>query len=123
MFRRLNFEPALWLNLIAALIAWLSVWAVHLTTDQQAVLNATAFTVANLIVAIQHRNGQSAAALAVFKAVIALGLGFGMHISPAFQTTVITLFAAGSAMFIHSHGQPKAVTVVSAPPNLPPPAA
>lgn len=95
-------EPALWLNLFATLVAWLSTWLLHLTPEQQSVLNGVAYAVMGIIIAAMTGDGLSAAILGFFKALIALGLGFGLHLSDDMQATVLSLVAAVTSMFIRT---------------------
>jgi hypothetical protein len=106
-------EPALWLNLLATLIAWLSTWFLHLTPEQQSVLNGVAYAVMGVIIAAMTGDGLSAGILGLFKAIISLGLGFGLHLSDDMQTTVLSLVAAVTTMFIRTQ------VVAPAPPTPP----
>lgn len=115
-FRR---EPAFWLNGFAVAVMWLSTWFLHLTIDQQAVLNAVAVAVAGVIIAFSTHDGQVAALAGLTKAVIALGLGFGLHLDDARQATLLALVTFISTMFI------RAQVTAPAPPRAlfaPPPA-
>lgn len=99
-FRR---EPALWLALVAAVIQMVSAFAFHLTTEQQGVLNAVAVAVAGLVTAVIVRSDQMVPAiLGVLKAVIAVGLAFGLAMSPEAQATIMSFAAALAAVFVRT---------------------
>lgn len=95
-------EPAFWLNGFALLVAWLSTWFLHLTPETQSVVNAVAVTLMGLIIAFMTGDGQVAALLGFMKALIALGLGFGLHMSDAQQTTLLSLITFIATMFIRT---------------------
>jgi len=95
-------EPALWLNLFAAVVAALGAFVVHLTTDQESLLNAGAFAVVGVVVAASTHDGLSAAVLGLFKALVSLGVGFGLHVAPAQQLVLMTLVAAATSMFVRT---------------------
>jgi hypothetical protein len=94
-------EIPLWLALVAALVMGIGALT-HLSPDGQAVLNAAAVAVAGLIVAIGTHDGVSAAVLGLVKAVLALALGFGLHVSSAQQVAIMTLAAAITAMYVRT---------------------
>jgi nicotinamide riboside transporter PnuC len=95
-------EPALWLGLIGALVSTIGAFFIHLTTDQQGVLNAVAALVVGLLVAWSTHDGQSAAVLGLIKGVLALAVSFGAHLSPDSQAVLYTLAAAVVAMFVRT---------------------
>jgi hypothetical protein len=94
-------EIPLWLALISALVMAAGL-LLKLTPDAQAALNGVALAVAGLIVAIKTRDGVSAFVLGLVKAVISLGLGFKLHISPDAQVVIMTLAAAITAMYVRT---------------------
>lgn len=95
-------DPAFWLNGFAITVMWLSTWFLHLSDDQQSVLNAVAAAMAGLIIAFSTHDGQVAAIAGLTKAVISLGLGFGLHLGVAQQTTLLSLVMFISTMFIRT---------------------
>lgn len=95
-------EPAFWLNLVAAVIAWLSTWFLHLSPEIQSVLNGLAFAIMGVITAYMTGDGQVAGILGLFKAVFSLGMGFGLHLSDEMQSSALTLVAIITTMFIRT---------------------
>lgn len=95
-------EPAFWLNGFALLVAWLSTWFLHLTPEVQSVVNAVAVTLMGLIIAFMTGDGQVAAIVGLTKALISLGLGFGLHLGDAQQTTLLSLITFIATMFIRT---------------------
>ena len=94
-------EIPLWLSLVAAVVMGVAALT-HITADQQAVVNAVAAAIAGLIVAVATHDGASAAALGLVKAVLALALGFGLHLGSAQQVVIMTLAAAIVAMYVRT---------------------
>jgi hypothetical protein len=93
-------EPALILGLVAAVIQMVSAFVFPLTVEQQGVLNAVAVAVVGLITAIIVRAEQLAPAiLGLVQSVIAVGLAFGLHLTPENQSVIMTFAAAVVAMF------------------------
>lgn len=99
---KLTRDPVLILNLVAALIAGVSSFLFPLTDDQQAVLNALAFTILNVVAAFTVHDGQVAAITGLFKAMLAVGIGFGLHLSPEKQAIVMTVVAAVGAFWVRT---------------------
>jgi hypothetical protein len=104
-------EPALWLSLISSVVMIVSSFAFALSPEQQGVINAVALAFFGLLTAwSMARDGLSAAILGLIKAILALGIAFGLQMSSANQAIVMTLVAAVSAMFIRTQA------VASVPP-------
>lgn len=98
---KLSRDPALWLGLVAALISLTAAFLFPLTVDQQAVLNAAAVAVMGVVTAfIVRRDGQSAAIVGFAQALIAVGLGFGLNISPEGQAAIMAVVSTAAAMFV-----------------------
>ena len=95
-------EPAFWLNGFALLVAWLSTWFLHLTPEIQSVVNGAALALMGLIIAFMTGDGQIAGIIGLVKALISLGLGFGLHMGDAQQTTLISLVSFIATMFIRT---------------------
>jgi hypothetical protein len=93
-------EPALILAFLAALVQVVSTFVVHLTPEQQSVLNAVAVGVAGLITAVVVHDGVQAAVLGLVQAVLSLAVGFGAHIEPGNQAVIMTAVAAGIALWV-----------------------
>jgi hypothetical protein len=96
-------DPALYLTLVATDVRLFAAFFVHLTGEQQAVLNAVATAVAGLIVAVIVRHdGQVAAILGVAQALLALAVGFGLNISAGNQAVIMSFIGAVAAAFIRT---------------------
>lgn len=108
-------EPALILALVAAAVQMVSGFAFELTTDQQGVLNAVAAAVVGLATAwAVARDGLAPAILGLVQSVLALGLAFGLSMSPENQVTIMAFAAAVVAMFVRTQVVSK-VTANGAP--------
>jgi hypothetical protein len=85
-------EPAYWLALASGLIAFVSAAVVPLSTDQQGVLNAAVAAVFGVITAgLLAREKSVAAIVGLFKALIAVGLAFGLALSPEVQSSAMVV--------------------------------
>lgn len=92
MTRIFGREPAYWLALASGLIALISSAIFPLTTDQQGWLNASVAALLGVVTAWTLKGeGLVAALVGFFKALIAVGLAFGLSLSPEIQ---------GSAMIV-----------------------
>jgi hypothetical protein len=100
--RILGREPVLWLSLVAIGVKVISAFLVHVSTDQQAVINAAAAAIAGLLVAVSTRDGESGAILGVVQALLALGVGFGLRWTPDQQAMVMSLASTVVAMFVRT---------------------
>jgi hypothetical protein len=95
-------EPVLWLALVAIAVKVISAFLIHVSTDQQAVINAAVAAIAGLLAALSTHDGVSGAILGLVQALIALSVGFGLHWSPDQQATVMSLAATLVAMFVRT---------------------
>lgn len=93
-------DPVLFLNLVAALVAGVSDFIWPLTADQQAIINAAAFAIANVLASFMVHDGQLPAIMAGFKAILAVALGFGLKLSPDQQVVLMTLVGAVGALLV-----------------------
>jgi hypothetical protein len=100
--RILGREPVLWLSLVSIGVKVISAFLVHVSTDQQAVINAAAVAVAGLLVAVTTHDGESGAILGVVQALLALGVGFGLRWTPDQQAMVMSLASMLVAMFVRT---------------------
>jgi hypothetical protein len=91
-------DPALWLTLIATAVRLFSAFVIDLSADQQAVLNA----VAGFVIAKVAHQGQPAAILGLVHALLALGVGFGLHMDPDTQALVMSFVGLVISMFIRT---------------------
>lgn len=99
-FRR---EPALLLALFAAAVQVVSAFLFALTDEQQAVLNGAAVAAAGLITAAMVVRDQLAPAILGFvQALLALGLGFGLELTPEQQSVLMAFAAAVVAAFVRT---------------------
>lgn len=86
----LNREPAFISGIIAALLQLLSVTVTHWDTNTQGAINAVIVAVMGLITAWSvSKDGALAALTGLGKALIALGLAFGLSLSPNLQTMIM----------------------------------
>lgn len=96
-------DPVWYTNLFAVLVMAVASFGLHLTADQQGALNAAALAVAAIIIAVRLRSeGQLAVAVQLMKALIALGLSFGLHLSPDQQFVLVSLITAVGSGFIRT---------------------
>jgi hypothetical protein len=100
---KLSRDPALYLTLFATAVRLAAAFFLHLSVDQQAVLNAAATAVAGLIVAlVVAKDGQVAAILGVAQALLALAVGFGLHVSADNQAVIMSFVGALVAAFVRT---------------------
>lgn len=92
-------EPVLWLALVAVLVKFIAAFWVHVSADQQAVINVAAAAVMGLMVALIVGDGISAAVLGLIQAVLAVFVGFGFHLDADHQALVMSVATAIVAMF------------------------
>lgn len=93
-------EPALWAGLLSALIQLVSAFIFPLSDEQQGVLNALTVAILGVITAFAVSSERGVPALlGAIKAVLAVGLSFGLHLTPMNQAVIMT-FAAAVAAFI-----------------------
>jgi hypothetical protein len=96
-------DPALYLTLVATAVRLASAFVFHLSDDQQAVVNAAATAIAALIVAVWvRRDGQVAGLLGVAQALLALAIGFGLHVSAENQAVIMSFVGAIAAAFVRT---------------------
>jgi hypothetical protein len=92
-------EPALVLALLASVLKLGAAFGLHVTGDQQALINATAAALVGLAVAAAAHDSLSAPILGVIQAMVALAVGLGLHWTADQQALVMTAAAALVAMF------------------------
>jgi intracellular septation protein A len=109
-------EPALFSALAASVIQLVAAFFVPLSVDQQGILNAVVVAILGLATTIMLKSdGISAAALGLVKALIALGIAFGLAWSPEQQAVAMSLAAALSAMFVRTQEVAPVPAVVREP--------
>lgn len=100
---KLSREPALYLTLVATIVRLAGAFLVHLTGEQQALLNAAATAAAGLVVALWvRRDGQVAALLGVVQAGLALAVGLGAHISAEHQALIMSALGTFFALLVRT---------------------
>lgn len=96
-------DPVWYTNLGAVLIMAVSTFAFHLTDEQQGGLNAALLALAGIVIAVQLRSeGQLAMAVQLVKALIAVGLSFGLHLTDAQQFVLVSLVTAVGSGFLRT---------------------
>lgn len=96
-------EPAQVLGLIAAIIQLGSATILHLSTEQQGVLNAVAVALLGLVTAWAVSAEKAAAALSGFVlAVLAVALAFGAHLSVDLQGSIMAFVSAATAFWLRT---------------------
>ncbi|MFC1415490.1 hypothetical protein [Streptacidiphilus cavernicola] len=117
-------EPALWLGLVAIVVKVVSAFWLHVSTNQQSVINAAAAAAVGLLVAVSTHDGVSAAILGFVQATVALAVGFGLHWAPEQQAMVMSLATTLIAMFTRTQVTAKVSAAQAAkPPTRPRPRA
>lgn len=92
MSRVFGREPAYWLALASGVIALVSSTVVTLSVEQQGVLNAAVAALLGVVTAWTLRGESLVAALVgFFKAAIAVGLAFGLALSPEVQGSLMVV--------------------------------
>lgn len=92
MTRIFGREPAYWLALASGLVALVSAAVFPLTVDQQGLLNAGVAALIGVVTAWTLKGeGLVAALVGFFKAAIAVGLAFGLSLSPDVQSTAMVV--------------------------------
>jgi len=95
-------EPVLWLALVEIAIKAFCALVLHLSPDQQAVVNAAVVAAAGVVVAVSTHDGVSGAILGLVQAILALGAGFGLHWSADQQAMVMSLASALVSSFVRT---------------------
>ncbi|KIQ67065.1 hypothetical protein TR51_06710 [Kitasatospora griseola] len=112
-------EPALWLALVATLVKLVGAFWVHLSDEQQALINALAAAIVGLIVARIVHDGMSAALLGFAQGALALAVGFGLHMAADRQATIMSAVGIAVAMFVRTQATAPVPAVRQLPP-IPP---
>jgi hypothetical protein len=107
MYKLFGREPTLWSGLFSSAVMLISAFWFPLTAGQQSVLNAFCTAVFGFLTWwFVARDGSSAAILGLLKTVLALGIAFGLHLSPENQAVVMTFAATVTAMFVRTQVTP-----------------
>ena len=92
-------EPALVMAFLMSLIALISAFVFPLSIEQQGVLNAGVIALFGLITAALLAREKLVAAVEGFvRALVAIGIAFGLHWSPEQQAVVITFVSLAAAL-------------------------
>lgn len=85
-------DAAFWLSLTSAAVAFFSAVITPLSIEQQGLLNAGVAAVLGLAsVGFLAAEKSVAAVVSVFKALIAIGLAFGLSLAPEIQSSAMVL--------------------------------
>ena len=96
-------EPAVILAFAAALIAFVSTWVFTFTPEQQALMNGVLVAVAGLVTAWRVSAEKALPfILGLAQAVIALLLGFKVHMDPDQQATIMSVLATLLGIFVRT---------------------
>lgn len=94
-------EPALVMAFISSLIAVFSSFVLPLTDEQQGVLNACVVALFGFIAAaLLERDKLVPAVTGLIKAVLAIALAFGLHMTPEHQGLIMAAVALGAALLV-----------------------
>lgn len=94
----------MFLALVTSTIMVVSSFVIPLTIDQQGALNAVAVAAAGIIVAYSvAADGGLALIIGFVKAVIAVAISFGLHLTPDKQGVIMAFVATLGAVFVHSN--------------------
>lgn len=92
-------EPAMWLMLASVLVKMAAAFGVHMSADQQALINAAAAAAVAIAVAVIVHDGLGAAVVGGAQAALALAVGFGLHWSADRQAVTMSLVAVVVGMW------------------------
>lgn len=99
----LRFPAILWMAIVTPAVQLVSAWILHLTDEQQGVLNGLAAAVLGFVAMLGMDRDRALAGLGgVVQALIALGLAFGVELDPSAQSAILALVAGAVAFFVHT---------------------
>lgn len=104
---RISRDPVVLWNLIAVLVMGAGRIFFHFGDEHQAWVDAVSVTLANFVAAWRVHDGQLPALAGLMKAVFALVIGLGVHLSPNVQVGVMTLVLFVGGMWVRSQVAPK----------------
>lgn len=99
-------DPVIYSNLVAALVMFVSTFVFNLSPEVQGSVNALAVFLAGAVGAAKTADGQLALAIGALKGLLAIGIGFGLHISDGQQLVIMTLAVALGAAFVRTQVAP-----------------
>jgi hypothetical protein len=95
-------EPAALLAFVAVVIKLVAAFGVHLSSDQQAVVNAVAAAGVGVAVAVMAHDALAAPLYGLAQAALALAVGFGLHWSADQQAIVLSFVQVALGMFLRT---------------------
>ncbi|MFE2563014.1 hypothetical protein [Streptomyces mirabilis] len=108
-------EPAALIALAAVAIKLLAAFGVHLSSDQQAVLNAVVAAAVGLTIAVMAHDALAAPLYGLAQAALALAVGFGLHWTADQQALVLSGIQIAIAMFLRTQITAKTQVSIPAP--------
>lgn len=94
-------EPVAIMAFISSAIAVFSSFVIELSDEQQGVLNAVTVALFGFIAAaLLQRDRLVPAVTGLIKAVLAVAISFGLHMTPEQQGLILTLVAGAAALLI-----------------------
>jgi hypothetical protein len=101
--RILGRDVAWWVALVAAVVQGVSAFFFPLSTDEQGVINAVAVAIAGLLTAIAVKSDNLLPLIVgLGKAVLALGVSFGLGWTPSQQSTLMVIVTLVAAAFVRT---------------------
>jgi hypothetical protein len=96
-------EPAIIMTIVATLIRLGAAHFINTTAEQQTWVNAVVTAGAGLVSAVWVTHNKQVPALIGFaQALIALGVGFGFHISADAEAAILSIIGGIAALFIRT---------------------
>jgi hypothetical protein len=103
MLKLLGREPALWLALLYNIVLFVSAFMVQVSETEQVAINAAGAAIVGLLTAwFVARDGLQAAILGFIKALLALALAYGLHMTIGNQVIVMAFVATVVQMFVRT---------------------
>jgi hypothetical protein len=100
-------EPAVWVGFIeAALALTVALGWVNFTADQTALVMAAIVAVFGVITAYLTKDTMLGVLVGLTKAAIALGIGFGLTLSPELTASIIAFVTVGVGFFQRTQTSP-----------------
>lgn len=94
-------DPVLWLALVAGVVQFVSAFLTPISIETQGVIAAFALAIVGVIQAVVVRDGSAVPAVTgLFKAAIALGLAFGLKLSPEQQAEIMFMVQAVLSLLV-----------------------
>lgn len=103
---RLKRDPVILANLLAGALMGLLDWLLSFTPEQQGLWNAAIVAVAGLVAAFRVHDGQVVALTAAAKALLAVGLAYGLHIGVDMQVLIMSAVAYAGGLVVRNFVAP-----------------